>query len=125
MKVKLSFLFIVILAATVAFSCTKEDYNSYYVRYVAEAAAKTDTTVYHRLYVYTTEHDITSRSTGDFYVKGRFDQIFGPYKSGQELYIMADSPNMDTYMTSIFVKKGRGEFQLVSQNWNNAYYRLP
>ena len=83
----------------------------------------TDVSEFHQILVVTAwdKNDVT-----EFFVKDYWCEEFGPFYTGEDTYIKVDSPNLDTYLVRAYVKEGKnGDWQLVSESWNQEQVYLP
>ena len=88
-----------------------------------EAVEGTDVSEFHQILVVTAwdKNDVT-----EFFVKDYWCEEFGPFYTGEDTYIKVDSPNLDTYLVRAYVKEGKnGDWQLVSESWNQEQVYLP
>lgn len=105
-------------------SCNKTDTETkYYVKYEVEAVDGTNISEYHQILVVTA---LEKKDVTEFFVKDYWCQEFGPFYAGEDTYIKVDSPNLDTYLVRAYVKEGKnGDWQLVSESWNQEQVYLP
>lgn len=96
-----------------------ENTGQYYVKYEAESIKERTE------YTYLIVQTAMDAEHVKFWCKQEWVEEFGPFRSGDELYINVDSPNLDTYLVRIYVKQGKsGTYQLVREGWNQEEYRL-
>lgn len=115
MKWYKSLLFLITIVIS---SCDIIDHqDTYYAKYEVESIDTRDDYTY--LFVQTA----TDTEHLKFWCKSEWVQEFGPFYSGDVLYINVDAPNLDTFLARIYIKKGKsGEWQLVEEGWNQAEY---
>ena len=118
------YLFIMAIVGLALTSCEMFDTETkYYVKYEVEAVEGTDISEYHQILVVTAwdKNDVT-----EFFVKDYWCEEFGPFYTGEDTYIKVDSPNLDTFLVRVYVKEGKyGDWQLVSEAWNQESVQLP
>ena len=118
------YFFIMALVGLAVTSCEMFDTETkYYVKYEVEAVEGTDVSEFHQILVVTAwdKNDVT-----EFFVKDYWCEEFGPFYTGEDTYIIVDSPNLDTYLVKAYVKEGKnGDWLLVSESWNQEQVYLP
>lgn len=61
-----------------------------------------------------------------FQIKDYWTQEFHPFYSGDLIRTIIDSPNLDTYIVRLWIRKaGEESFQLFHESWNQTYCTLP
>ena len=118
------YLFIMAIVGLALTSCEMFDTETkYYVKYEVEAVEGTDISEYHQILV------VTAWEKGqatEFFCKDYWCEEFGPFYTGEDTYIIVDSPNLDIFLVRVYVKEGKyGDWQLVSEAWNQESVQLP
>ena len=118
------YLFLLALIGIALSSCNKTDTETkYYVKYEVEAVDGTNISEYHQILVVTA---LEKKDVTEFFVKDYWWQEFGPFYSGEYTFIKVDSPNLDTYLVRVYLKKGKnGEWQLFREGWNQEELYIP
>lgn len=108
-------------------SCDTETSDSdaksgYYVLLKAVPTAKADTTKSHEIII----DPLPWGAEVKFHYTKQFEQAYGPYKSGVTIQVIADSPNMDTYVVQAWIKYDKNlDYQLAGEGENNIWFTVP